>query len=62
MNKKISTVAEAKKVGKDFDPDYKRAWNRLCAAVEDVGWKDLQQMILRVQEHTNDTSYRLRKQ
>jgi len=54
-----------KEVLREYDksfPDHKRAWRRLANATQDVGWKDIYYMILRLQELTNDTSaYRVRR-
>lgn len=57
----IVDKGEIKKMyDKSFD-NHKKAWRHLVLATENVGWKDLQYMILELQKLTNKSGYRLRK-
>lgn len=63
-SKPAKTEPDMLKIKKMYDQSFqnhKKAWRHLVSATENVGWKDIYFMVLKLQELTNDSGYKLRR-
>ena len=52
----VKAKSEIKKLYDGSFPHMKKGWRHLCLAAEQVGWKDLYFMVLRLQQEANNTT------
>lgn len=53
QKEKADIVKKLNEVGKEFDPEYKRAWSHLIAAYKLIGWKSVFFLVLKFQKYMN---------